>query len=537
MNIPPYESFSYNYGDFENISFSTEESGTRTTQSDATMLVTNRSSGAIPMSLISTTQQQKETRVNNTSNVSNVYCLYNANATSSLSQGSNYEWNQQHGPQLSSDFCPPVNRDYCDINILNGNTNNSHVWGQEQSINLATSNDKGLSSGPHKRTLSVPEGNRFGQKYFLTRSTTETINPKWPSYSNSRASRNYTNDNIPHQQQQLTIDTSFLSTEPSDEWKLLQQHDWMQQIENHNNNQRFSSSSSSASKKMNQQLCYSFDDNYVDYPLLSSSGESSNESSVLQQLQQWTTIENSSYPSSSRTSSLQQRPAKEPQCNPFSLLSAGCVNTRIDSSNSTNSNTDSNRCFSGESSRLSSISSSSSSVSSTRTTAKKDSYICFFGTCRQKIGRRSDLPRHIRSKHDQVNEKVQYQCHGCCKYITCARRDMINRHINNTCSNIKKKKVISSRQPHSPVSADKDNSMNINNYGYTIIKKPSVYRCLFDKCDETFPDEPDYENHILDHDTINKKIDITDYCDSCGEVKYYTRIQHLKRHFEECHTK
>ncbi|KAG2222259.1 hypothetical protein INT45_010672 [Circinella minor] len=228
--------------------FFPEELGTRTIQSDATMVETNHCSGTNPMSPISTIQQQKETSVNSTSNVLNTHCFNTTNATELLSQESNYGWDQQYEPQILSDFCLPMSHDYSDINNThNSNINNSPVWAQEQSIDLPASNNKSLSSGPHQQPLSVSEDNHFGEKYDLTSFTTETLNHEWALYSNSSASRNNTNGNSSHQQQQLTIDTSLLSTETSNEWKLLQPHDWRQKIENHNNNQRFSSSSSSSS--------------------------------------------------------------------------------------------------------------------------------------------------------------------------------------------------------------------------------------------------------------------------------------------------
>ena len=104
--------------------------------------------------------------------------------------------------------------------------------------------------------------------------------------------------------------------------------------------------------------------------------------------------------------------------------------------------------------------------------------------------------------------------------------------MNNGCSNKKNEKVSSRRHHHPKVGPGED-----NNNGYTIIKKPSSYCCCFPICDESFSSETAYEKHILTHDTVNKKSGIAGYCDSCGEIKCYTRIQALEQHFKCCDKK
>ena len=55
-------------------------------------------------------------------------------------------WDQQCEEQLSSDFCPPVNCDYSDSNIMaaHDNINDSHMCNQEQSISPVALNSKGM---------------------------------------------------------------------------------------------------------------------------------------------------------------------------------------------------------------------------------------------------------------------------------------------------------------------------------------------------------------------------------------------------------
>ena len=99
-----------------------------------------------------------------------------------------------------------------------------------------------LSSGPHQQPLSSPAHNHFGERYDSATFTIETANHDGLLDLNSSSSSKHDNSNSQHQQQQFIIDTSSLSTKTSNEWKLLQQHDWGQQLEIHNNEQSFSCS-------------------------------------------------------------------------------------------------------------------------------------------------------------------------------------------------------------------------------------------------------------------------------------------------------
>ena len=105
------------------------------------------------------------------------------------------------------------------------------------------SSKKALSYGPYQKPSSSPKHNHFGEQYHLTTFTTETTDHGRLLYTNSSNSNIHDNSNSRPQQLQFIIDTSSLSTKTSNEWKLLQQHDWGQQLEIHSNEQSFSSSS------------------------------------------------------------------------------------------------------------------------------------------------------------------------------------------------------------------------------------------------------------------------------------------------------
>ena len=81
MNLLDHEPFADDYGDVEKISSFPGESGTRITQSDATVVVTNHNSGTKPTTLISTVQRQKEKGVESKNDGSVVPCLYDASTT------------------------------------------------------------------------------------------------------------------------------------------------------------------------------------------------------------------------------------------------------------------------------------------------------------------------------------------------------------------------------------------------------------------------------------------------------------------------
>ncbi|KAI9485085.1 hypothetical protein BDB00DRAFT_792346 [Zychaea mexicana] len=131
-----------------------------------------------------------------------------------------------------------------------------------------------------------------------------------------------------------------------------------------------------------------------------------------------------------------------------------------------------------------------------RVTAGKNDgfYACFFQGCNQHCRRKSDLPRHIHSVHDRMNNRyINYKCNICGRMKKCKSRiDSVTRHAK------------------------------------ICWKKKQKMRCA-----KSYTSERSLDDHLFTHDHVNND-PITRYCHGCHELKKYTRPEALERHLKQC---